>query len=113
MNTDFITTRHRLILRRFPEAHNPSLQAWDAADEYLLEHLASANTDCSRILILNDGFGALGCALASHHPTLVTDSHVSALACRANLAANALAQDSVELLSSLDDWPPQPSYNFV
>jgi len=109
MNTDFITTRHQLELRRFPEEHDPTLQAWDAADEYLLEHLAEGNADYSRVLILNDSFGALGCALASHRPTLMSDSFISEQAYRLNLERNGLGAGSFEFINSLQEWQARPS----
>ena len=51
-----------LNLKRFPETDdvNP-LQAWEAADEYLLQQLDDTEIR-GPVLILNDAFGALGCA---------------------------------------------------
>ena len=53
-----------LNLKRFPETDdvNP-LQAWEAADEYLLQQLDGTEIS-GPVLILNDAFGALACALA-------------------------------------------------
>lgn len=49
-------------LHRYPIQKNETLQAWDAADEYLIEQLEQKELPTSsRILILNDGFGALSC----------------------------------------------------
>ena len=51
-----------LNLKRFPETDdvNP-LMAWEAADEYLLQQLDETEIR-GPVLILNDAFGALGCA---------------------------------------------------
>ena len=50
----------QLDLIRQPEQHNDPLQAFDAADEYLLSHLAQQQPSAAtRVLVLNDSFGAL------------------------------------------------------
>jgi 23S rRNA (guanine1835-N2)-methyltransferase len=54
----------QLHLIRQPEQQNEPLQAFDAADEYLLNHLAEQNLPKgSRVLVLNDSFGALAVSL--------------------------------------------------
>ena len=48
----------QLDLIRQPEQHNDPLQAFDAADEYLLSHLAEQQPGAqTRVLVLNDSFG--------------------------------------------------------
>jgi hypothetical protein len=55
-----------LDLIRQPEQANDPLLAFDAADQYLLEHLAAqAPAAGSRVLVLNDSFGALAASLAT------------------------------------------------
>lgn len=54
----------QLDLIRQPEQHNDPLQAFDAADEYLLSHLAEQQPAAhTRVLVLNDSFGALAASL--------------------------------------------------
>jgi 23S rRNA (guanine1835-N2)-methyltransferase len=91
-------------LSRLPKRPVELLQAWDAADEYLLNFIAevlkpSADT---RILIFNDSFGALAVALHSFRPHAVSDSFLSQQATRLNLAENGLPESGVKLLNSLD-----------
>ncbi|ART79851.1 methyltransferase [Oceanisphaera avium] len=94
-----------LTLLRFPRKAHDKLQAWDAGDEYLINELASHSlADNTRILILNDGFGALTLALHRYQPWSVSDSRVSELACLANAHDNGLAQNWTPL-SSLASWP--------
>ncbi|MCG6542742.1 class I SAM-dependent methyltransferase [Pseudomonas sp. KSR10] len=87
----------RLDLIRQPEQPNEPLQAFDAADEYLLTQLHEQDlSPDSRVLILNDSFGALACSLAQH--TQVTssgDSHLAHLALEKNLQRNDLTGDAV------------------
>ncbi|WP_163390333.1 methyltransferase [Enterovibrio norvegicus] len=92
-----------LALRRYPIQKNETLQAWDAADEYLIEHVKGlALPPQSRVLILNDGFGALTCwALAQQfNVTAVNDSLLSQQSIEKNLEENDL--HGATLLTSLD-----------
>lgn len=86
-------------LRRFPLRRRETLRAWDAADEYLLSELAE--DVAGQVLILNDRFGALSCALAAHRPVMQSDSYLSAWSTRENLAANAIDPQSVTAIDSL------------
>lgn len=87
----------RLDLIRQPEQPNEPLQAFDAADEYLLRQLHEQGLPAgSQMLILNDGFGALAASLANHAKvTSSGDSHLAHLGLQKNLTRNDLAADSV------------------
>ncbi len=93
--TSVLTTPYaQLNLKRFPESANNSLQAFDAADEYLLQHLSSlqlsSNANC---LVLNDSFGALAASLASHFTTTSSsDSFLAQTALYENLKRNHITQ---------------------
>lgn len=79
------------------------LQAWDAADENLLNHLDELGlSDDSRILVLNDSFGALGVALAGQSVFSWSDSLLAQQALRANLDSNGYAPDQVRVNSDID-----------
>ena len=93
----FSTPFAQLDLIRQPDQTNDPLQAFDAADEYLLNHLHQQGLiRDARVLVLNDGFGALSCALAPHcQVTSSGDSFLGALALQKNLARNDLPADSV------------------
>lgn len=83
-----------LDLQRYPPTTDASLQAWEATDDYLLQKLAElegeAPTPAGPVLIFNDSFGALACALHARTPYLVSDSFLSEEAVRRNLARNGL-----------------------
>lgn len=89
-----------LTLNRYPLQKRETLQAWDAADEYLLRQLPDLAG--SRMLILNDSFGALSCALAEFKPEMQSDSYIAAWSTRENLRNNRIANESVRILSSMD-----------
>lgn len=86
-----------LELDRQPPRRDDPLQAFDAADEYLLQQVAEGGlAPATRVLVLNDAFGALAVSLAGHaQVTSSGDSHLAALALAANLARNGLAADAV------------------
>jgi len=87
-NTLMLAPGGEIELQRVPP--NPQLQAWDAADLYLLNHLKELQIlfrDC-QILVVNDSFGALSVALAENRPTMVSDSFLAEVALRRNLQLN-------------------------
>ncbi|MDM8350946.1 class I SAM-dependent methyltransferase [Pseudomonas sp. sp1636] len=96
----FVTPFAQLDLIRQPEQQADPLQAFDAADQYLLNHLHEqglpANT---RVLVLNDSFGALAANLAGQaQVTSSGDSHLGYLGLQANLARNRLPADAVSFV---------------
>ncbi|MFP3516898.1 methyltransferase [Pseudomonas sp. SIMBA_077] len=92
----------QLHLIRQPEQQNEPLQAFDAADEYLLNHMAELALPVnSRILILNDSFGALAVSLASTmQVTSSTDSFLAVKALEKNLVRNGQAFDAVSIIDA-------------
>ncbi|EKN5920165.1 TPA: 23S rRNA (guanine(1835)-N(2))-methyltransferase RlmG [Yersinia enterocolitica] len=96
-------------LERFPPQENSNtLQAWEAADEYLLQNIDLNQIDGRPVLVFNDQFGTLTCALHAYRPFSVSDSYMSQLATAHNLRLNHLDEDAVTLLSSMDALPEAP-----
>nr|WP_314615611.1 methyltransferase [uncultured Pseudomonas sp.] len=95
-----------LDLIRQPDQANDPLQAFDAADEYLLEQLhgQAPGADC-RVLVLNDSFGALAASLEGHVQVVSSgDSHLARMALEKNLARNGKAFDSVPFVPASEHW---------
>ena len=90
----------QLDLIRQPEQHNDPLQAFDAADEYLLNHLAEQKpTKATRVLVLNDSFGALAASLEGQvQVTSSGDSFLAAQGLEKNLVRNGKAFDAVAFI---------------
>lgn len=90
----------QLHLIRQPEQQNEPLQAFDAADEYLLNHVAELALPAnSRILVLNDSFGALAVSLVSTmHVTSSSDSFLAIQGLEKNLVRNGHAFDAVSIV---------------
>ena len=107
------TAYAQLDLKRYPEQHNSPLQAFDAADEYLLKHLSELSlSGHSRCLILNDNFGALAISLAEHMQVHSSgDSFLAHQALRNNLDHNQRPADAVQTLQS--EQPFQGPYDCV
>jgi 16S rRNA (guanine1207-N2)-methyltransferase len=86
-----------LDLIRQPEQQNEPLQAFDAADEYLLDYLAEQQpTADTRVLVLNDSFGALAASLAGKVRVVSSgDSFLAFQGLEKNLVRNGLAFDAV------------------
>lgn len=83
------------------------MQAWDAADELLLQHLSElpgSGLAGQRILILNDSFGALSCALAELDITPYTDSYLSSRATELNSHGRLRPIHRLEELTGSYDW---------
>ena len=91
-----------LELRRYPEATDPTLQAWDSADELLLDHLGGQDLTGKRILIVGDAFGALTSALARFEPQTYTDSFISATAIRRNTKGREVLSRLADLAGTFD-----------
>ena len=77
-------------LQRFPLKKGDRLRAWDAADEYLLRYIVDEEllTTTSRVLLLNDAFGALAVPLHRRQPVSWGDSHLARQARKFNLYHN-------------------------
>ncbi|GHF20482.1 methyltransferase [Streptomyces morookaense] len=105
----FTTPWGELDLARFPADPRDPFRAWDAADEYLLRHLAGTDGEpvdlSGAVAVVGDRWGALVTALAAHRPVQITDSYLGQQATRANLARNGAAPDAVRLLTT-QDTPP-------
>lgn len=103
MYKTFTTPYASMTLARYPLDSHPSLQAFDAADDYLLNSLAqlSLTKDC-QFLIINDAFGALACNLATSYSMIDSygDSYLAELALKQNLIHNHLAASTVQFIPS-------------
>lgn len=99
-----------LTLVRYPKtSENSTLQAWEAADAFLLNEIAAMELAPGPVVILNDTFGTLACGLQTYAPLCVSDSYLSQLATRHNLSLNGFAPESVVLQDSLTALPDAPS----
>ena len=105
MNTEFIFADRQFSLIRYPEKHqHVSLQAWDSADELIIEHVETLLSDEALsidggendgpMMIFNDDFGVLGCWFSHLAPYWISDSYISLRSLHENLKANQLLNKS-------------------
>ncbi|MBF7071896.1 methyltransferase [Glaciecola sp. MH2013] len=112
MNTHFSAFERTLHLERYPAKHqHVSLQAWDSADEYIIQHIEdcnlistssekSSNKD-TPLIILNDEFGALSCWFHSAKPVFISDSWISHKSLMTNMLINDLNPESITFCDAL------------
>lgn len=108
MNTQFDLLDKTLTLFRYPKRFtHPSWQAWDAADELLIDYISSHGefTPNSTMLIVNDDFGALTTRFSANQIVHVNDSYVAQRACQLNLTENNLPDDNIRYIDSLSSLP--------
>jgi 16S rRNA (guanine1207-N2)-methyltransferase/23S rRNA (guanine1835-N2)-methyltransferase len=108
MNTHFKLLDRHLTLHRWPLIQkNRSLQAWDAADEYLINHVETAGllNKQSKILLVNDSFGALSCWFGQYQRYNLSDSYVSHQAAVHNCKDNHCPLSEADMLASTDELP--------
>jgi 16S rRNA (guanine1207-N2)-methyltransferase/23S rRNA (guanine1835-N2)-methyltransferase len=104
MNTSLTLLDRNLQLVRYPQdLQHPSWQAWDAADEYIIEYVGQNVQDLQHqsISIFNDDFGALACWFADFKPLWVSDSYVAKQSCLVNLQQNNIPVESVTFYDSV------------
>lgn len=103
-------------LARYPRREKETLRAWDAADEYLLNYFYEIREnnfqgEKLKILLINDGFGALTIALYEHELTVWTDSWISQKAIQSNCILNSVPIENIEIKNSIET--PYADYDFV
>jgi 23S rRNA (guanine1835-N2)-methyltransferase len=111
MNTSLTLFDRNLQLLRYPEdLQHPSWQAWDAADEYLIEYVQRNIADLAgqSLRIYNDDFGALACWFSKFKPKWISDSYVAKQACIHNLAKNELPLSNIEFCDPVA-YPDSPT----
>jgi 16S rRNA G1207 methylase RsmC len=94
-----------LNISRYPQTNNPSLQAFSAADDLLLDFAGEQAATRGKLYIFHDRFGYLTCHLAERKPCFVSAYKSQEKALQLNLEHNGIAKDDIRLLNPLDDFP--------
>ncbi len=89
------------VFERYPKTEHRSLQAWNAADEYILEHFETLNLKRPSIAIYNDRFGFLTCNLHEHSPDVCINYASQKKAICLNLNANQISKETIEFVFPL------------
>lgn len=104
-----------LNLYRWPPCERTPLQAWDAADAYLLRRAQAEIADATRVrcLVVNDNFGALALGLGPLPVTSWGDSCLARLALEHNHAANTVGAQAGAVPFVPGDTEPQGPWDLV
>ena len=109
MNEILNIAEQTLVLHRHPRNKQETLQAWDSADEYLINYfndnqLEKQLAENEQILLLNDGFGALSCYFQDFQRTVISDSYLSLNSIKLNMQRNRCPEENILLQDSLQDF---------
>lgn len=96
-----------------PGTDDPTLRAWDAADELLLEGCLNAANGVTepRVLIVDDQYGALSLGLSGLSPVIVVDSATLFAALDENASLNPSLNASGQVYSWIN--PPEGPFDLV
>ena len=87
-------------LCRYPAQDNDQLRAWDAADEYLLNHVGDNVDSPGQVLLVNDSHGSLTTALHAWQPVNWSDSVISVRAAIENRQRNQIEAPPLSIPST-------------
>jgi 16S rRNA G1207 methylase RsmC len=91
-------------LQRLPLRSKETLRAWDAGDEYLLQALSAKDktaNKATKLLIINDQFGALATSLNSYNVTCWGDSYLGQSSTIHNYTLNNIATKATLVASTM------------
>ncbi|MCB0278521.1 MAG: class I SAM-dependent methyltransferase [Calditrichaeota bacterium] len=88
MKSEFEVKDQRFTIRRYPVDPDEKLQAWNAADELLIDFIHQRVAEQSRLLIINDQFGFLSALLNKYERTTLIESMSSQKAIEINCTEN-------------------------
>jgi len=108
-NTLFNWSAGELDLLRFPVPKDYSLQAFSAAEAYLLDHVAEKLPDARSPWVVNDAFGALTLGLASRNPVWIGNNWSARHAMEENARRNNLPEIH-SIWQDGDEWPSDPGF---
>jgi len=118
MNETLNIADQTLVLHRHPRNKQETLQAWDSADEYLINYfndneLGKHLGDDEQILVINDSFGALSCYFQEFERTAISDSYLSLNSIKLNLQRNNCSEENILIQDSLQSFPTNVKIVFI
>ncbi len=94
-----------LKLQRYPYIKNDKFQAWDSADEYIVNHIGENYHDLNKVLIIEDDFGAIGLSISAKEIYFVNDSILSTKGINNNLRINQRDTANFHFISPFASFP--------
>lgn len=111
--TDNNNNKNNYSITRYPKTRNQSLQAWSAADEYLLDLVhflglfETLDLRKQTLAIFNDRFGFLTCHFHQFSPTIILNYKSQEKAIFQNLESNDLKFSELNFITPLESLPEQ------
>jgi 16S rRNA G1207 methylase RsmC len=102
-----------LKIERYPPTNSTSLQAWNSADELLVQQADNHVTKQMQLAIYHDTFGYLSCHLHSFNPQVVTVSKSQEKAIIRNLQLNKQPVDGLSIINPLGDLEKKTDVVFM
>lgn len=93
-----------LQFKRYPNTSNTSLQAWSAADEYMLDQIKELKLNEKKVAVFNDRFGYLACNLANSEITTVISFKSQEKALHLNSELNSIPFDTFYINNPLSPF---------
>lgn len=106
-------SKEAIKVERFPLSRNNSLQAWNAADEYLLKYWDENKKIDAKIAIFNDRFGYLASNLNEFNPISIIDFKSQERAIKYNFEKNGLDLNAIKIFYPLDNLSTYIDYVFI
>ncbi len=102
---NFIYQNKEYFFKRYPKTANRSLQAWNAADELMLDYIMQTPYASQTTVLINDRFGFLSCMLPHLNPFGIIEYKSQEKAIRNNFERNKLKYDAKRFTDPLAPLP--------
>ena len=97
-------------IERYPKTNNRSLQAWNAADELLIQYFEDSNIENPICAVYHDQFGYLSCHLSKIKPQVIINLNSQHKAIEKNLNQLKLEFSSNQFKTPLQDLENKPNF---
>lgn len=97
----------KLKLQRYPLIKHDNFQAWDSADEYVINYVKDSFDNLNKVLIIEDDFGAIGLAIKANNIFFVNDSVLSRKGILENFRNNQSDISRIDFISPYCDFPKE------
>lgn len=92
-------------VQRYPATSNKSLQAWNTADEHLIQYLQEQDITIGSLAIYNDRFGFLTCLLQKQKPISIVHLKSQEKSIQENILNNKNSDNTIIFLNPLAKLP--------
>lgn len=95
--------RNNIRIIRYPSTQDKSLQAWNSADDLIIDYLKPEDVKQKEMIIYHDRFGYLSCHFHNYEPLIVTNFKSQQKSIINNLDKNNLNYNKNRFITPLDN----------